>query len=147
MKTICIISSPETTDIAEQLEAILSYDGYSVYTMSKTYNDVYLSVVDISPSDCQLIISIDGFGFERTAPDGGSYYNRTPVNVLAILFNHADDYERFLKQRINYTISFLVPSSEDADFFRTRLEHIYHVDTYSSLDDIPAYLESFDWRF
>lgn len=147
MKSICIITSPETSDIAERIESILLYAGYEPFVVIKSYDNVYLSITEIRPEDCQLIISVDGFGFEKAAADGGSYFNRTPVNVLAILFNHAADYETFLKRRINYTVSFLVPGEEDVVFFRSNLKHIYHVDSYSSLEDLPAYLETFDWRF
>lgn len=147
MKTIYILTPPETNDLAERVDTILSYAGYNSNIITKSYEDVYIFVSKITPADCQLIISLDAFGFEKTAPDGGLYFNQTPVNTLAILFRPASNYDSFFNCRINYTTSILTQSKTDMIYLQEHHKHIYNVNWYSSIEELPIYLDNFDWRY
>lgn len=146
-KRILILYHPEHKSRVDEIRPILEDADYYVHVSEVDAETIYDIIPTIAYNTCELVLTFDAFGFDRMNIDGGSYFNYTPVNVLSILFGPAENYAGTLKQRINYTISFLVPSDADVSFFREHLPHIYQVSVLASPDELPSYLDTMDWRF
>ena len=132
---------------AIELQGVLLSAGYDAELVEKTEEDIYSYIPSVTPSNCQMLVSVNAFGFEKSAVDGGSFYNRTPVNTVAVLYDPIETYSPCLKQRINYTTSFLSLDINGSSYIEKNHPHIYHARSIKSIDAIPSYLNELDWRY
>lgn len=146
-KQILIVYNETQASIVDRLQSLLSNVDYSVIRSLQTSESVRSLVYSIKPDTAQLVLTLNGFGFEKPEEDGGVTYNATPVNVLCMFTQPAKPFLDCLRPRINYTISFLVQNEDDVDLFHRELPHIYNIHHLSQINDLPDYLNSMDWRF
>ncbi len=153
MKTIHILyhtkNGTDGKELALSLSQKLSEHGYDVkeYCLNSHPETVeYINTV--SPASCQLIITVNLAGFDAVTTEGCTVLNSLPMNIVNCITAEPEQWADCLKNRINYTMSFLVPSESSADYIRTSFPHIYHVCAAESLPDfLPGYLETMDWRY
>lgn len=146
-KQILILYNRAQASTVEQLQSLLFNADYSVICSLQTSESVRSLLYSIGPDTAQLVLTLNGFGFEKPEEDGGVAYNATPVNVLCMFTQPAKPFLDRLRPRINYTISFLVQSEDDVELFHRELPHIYNIQHLSKISDLPDYLDSLDWRF
>ena len=146
-KRILILYRAEDRGIVSNISSILSDTDYQVYFMEKYAPELYTVIQNIRPSEFELAITVNAYGFESRNVDGGSYFNNTPVNIVSILTEPAETYHEQLNQRINYTVIFLVKTENDVAWFRSNLPHIHQVFKLPELSALPDFLKHMDWRF
>lgn len=147
-KNIYLLYNSSDSSHADTIKALLTDADYSVTDKCLSESEVYPYIKDIGPDSCQLFISVNAIGFAQIALDGGSIYNRTPINTLAVIFDKIENNSGYLSQRINYTTHFLVSASSDVDYIHTNHPHIYHVQSMDDISYLINYLDGvMDWRF
>lgn len=146
-KCIHIIYFQQDKQLAKTISKMLSVANYNVSGTAFDNASITDFLSTISPDSCQLIISVNMAGFAASSSDGGASFNITPINVLVYLSKTPSFFDSYLSRRINYTMHFIVSSPEEETYIKSNHPHIRQIDYLQSIDNLPLFLETMDWRF
>lgn len=143
------ISDPGQRQLAEQYSAVLRDAGYTTELFCLNSVDETIKYMPKPKTgNCQMVISLNLAGFHLMTTGNCSSMNHLTVNIVNLIDCSPKMFSFNLKQRMNYTMSFILSSEEDANYMKENFPHIRNVYWSSSFAEfLPAYLEELDWRY
>ena len=134
---------------ASQYSDILKKAGYTTELFCLNSRDDTARYMDkAKPDACQLIVSLNMAGYNLSTTGNCSSMNHLTMNIVNLIDCSPELFTFNLKQRMNFTMSFIFSSGEDAEYVKKNFPHIRNVLWVDSFTDfLPGYLEELDWRY
>lgn len=153
MKQITILYNPqldnEQKKLAATLSAILKKNGYETNLLpiqSEADSDHFIR--SLTPATCQLILSVNMAGYNLLSTDFSPALNHLMINIVNYITYPPEIFDMLLGLRMNFTMSFLFSSQENADYVKKHHPFLRNIFGTSSIEDyLPVYLEELDWRY
>lgn len=153
MKKIAILYNATLGDgqkkLAHKLSSVLKKERYETRLVPiRSDVDTDELIKSIHPKLCQLILSINMAGYNLLSTDSAPSLNALTVNIVNYIEFAADIFDVLFDMRMNYTMSFLFSTREDADYVKQNhpaLRHVYHAPCIEEF--LPVYLAELDWRY
>lgn len=153
MKQITILYNAqldnEQKKLANRLSSVLKKNNYEtkiVPIRSDVDTDELIKSTD--PTNCQLILSVNMAGYNLLSTDAAPSLNHLTVNIVNYINFPPEIFDVLFDMRMNFTMSFLFSSNENAEYVKKNHPFLRHVYSAPSIDDyLPVYLEELDWRY
>ena len=153
MQQISILYNPlindEQKQLAATLSSVLKKNNYGTELLPiRTEAETEQFLLSTNPETCQLILSINMAGYNLLNTDTTPALNHLMTNIVNYINLSPDIFSYLFNMRMNFTMSFLFDSVENAEYVKNHHPHIRNVFGTSSIEDfLPVYLEELDWRF
>lgn len=153
MKQITILYNAlidnEQKKLAARLSSILKKNNYETKLVPiRTDIDTDNLIRSIHPEACQLILSINMAGYNLLSTDAAPSLNHLTINIVNYISFPPEIFDVLFDMRMNYTMSFLFSTSENAEYVKKKHPFLRNVYSAPSIDDyLPVYLEELDWRY
>lgn len=143
------ISDPGQKQLAKQYSEVLGKAGYTTELFClNSVDETTKYMSKPKPDNCQMVISLNLAGFHLMTTGNCSSMNHLTMNVVNLIDCSPEMFTFNLKQRMNYTMSFIFSSEKYAKYVKENFPHIRNVYWSSSfLEFLPVYLKELDWRY